>query len=255
MREAREARASAGTLFPDTVEVEVTVVPGLCIKLLEANLDWQERLIEQATEAAEDSVDVDPYGMALWPAAQVLAQAVAAYGPSCPTVLELGAGCGLASLTAAALGCRVTATDFRSEPLRLLSESARRQGLRVDTMLFDIRDLDTPLPPCSLLIGSDIVYERSTAVALAYRICEARRQGAAVVIADIGRPHSKAMLEVLRKERPEEEAAFLKIGLAKQRDKDIQIGLLELPKGPATKAIVDFPPSVLIRPLDHDKVL
>ena len=41
---------------------------------------------------------------------------------------ELGAGCGLASLTAARLGAQVLATDFRQLPLQLLRAAARRQA-------------------------------------------------------------------------------------------------------------------------------
>ena len=57
--------------------------------------------------------------MAVWPAGQVLAQAACAYGLKARkenrelTALELGCGCGLASLALLSLGVKVIATDFR----------------------------------------------------------------------------------------------------------------------------------------------
>ena len=136
--------APAASRFSDAVEVGVEVVPGLVVQVLEASVDWQEALIEKACDAEEGSIETDPFGVALWPAAQVLAQAAAAHaaahaaaaegteGGARPLrTLELGAGCGLASLALAASGADALATDFRSLPLELLEESAGRQGLKV----------------------------------------------------------------------------------------------------------------------------
>lgn len=66
--------------FPDAVEVDVDL-GAVQLKVLEASLDWQETLIEQAVEQEDEgAVEADPYGMAVWPAAQVLAHAAVAYG-------------------------------------------------------------------------------------------------------------------------------------------------------------------------------
>lgn len=210
--------------FPNAVQVQVDVGPGLRVFALEASVDWQEELIEQAVESPEDSVEVDPFGMALWPASLVLARAVAAHAEVLaaqlrepkPRVLELGAGCGLGSLTAAILGMDVLATDFRELPLQLLHEAARRQGIaaRVRTALFDVRNESTPLPEADLLIASDVLYNRETAEAVARRVAEARRGGCAVLITDIGRRHAHTFLEELRRLLPDEHADFASVGTA-----------------------------------------
>lgn len=263
--------------FADVVEVEVHVAPGLTLKVLEASLDWQERLIEKAIEAPESSVDVDPYGMALWPAAQVLAQVVAAYGEALmassapgnqPRVLELGAGCGLASLTAAAVGLDVVATDFRRLPLELLHESALRQGLghRVRTELLDVRDHKVPLPEADIVMASDVLYERETAEAMARRVAEARGRGSTVIFTDIGRPNRKAFLQELQRLLPEEALLFQHHGVAEQatyqdsadlkglKAREIKVEVLELPmQGVAARALLSR--CVLLRPPSHGHVL
>lgn len=264
--------------FSNAVEVTVDILPDFRITVLEASLDWQEQLIEEAVESWDqsDPVEADPYGAALWPAAQVLAQAVAAHVRSAVAadrpmrVLELGAGCGLSSLTAAALGASVLATDFRELPLRLVAESARRQGFQgaLRTRLFDVRDESEALPEADLVIASDVVYEKSTARAMARRIAEARERGSAVLVSDTGRPNRVAFLEELRRLRPTETAEFAGKGTAVQgthaaegpskaasATKRLQVELLELPKGLATEALQTESPSVMTRPACHGHVL
>lgn len=84
-------------------------LPRLRLHIYEASREGQERLIEQVasnslassrSQAVDSSLRplADPYGSALWPSALVLAQGLAAYELSGKQVLELGAGCGLASL-------------------------------------------------------------------------------------------------------------------------------------------------------------
>ncbi|CAK0828842.1 unnamed protein product [Prorocentrum cordatum] len=258
------------------------VAPGLTVRVLEASVEWQERLVERAVDAlGRGSADVDPYGAAVWPAAQVLAQAVAAWvaaAPRPPSVLELGAGCGLASLTAAAMGASVTATDFRELPLELVAEAARRQGLapRLRTALFDVRASAEPVPPADLVAASDVLYDRDTAVGVAGRIAEARERGSAVLVADVGRPNRGAFLEELGRLRPHEEAAFACRGRARQLvvagpsgpgacaavgaesdalGKETRVEILELPPGPASAAVRPSSPSTLWRPRGHGHVL
>ena len=63
----------------DAVEVKVQVLQGLCLFVLEASASRQEQLVENAVLAAPGTTEADPYGAALWPSGQVLAQAVAAH--------------------------------------------------------------------------------------------------------------------------------------------------------------------------------
>ncbi|CAE8708676.1 unnamed protein product [Polarella glacialis] len=229
---------SGRAALADAVEVRVRIGKGIRLRILEASPEQQGRLVEQAVDEAASSSSgpgalepppssapqLDPYGSALWPSALVLSQAVVAHAAAFRSakakpssagapatglsqvepelqLLELGAGCGLAALTAATLGLNVLATDFRDLPLELLAASARRHGLgaRLKTELFDICDLSVPLPAADLVMASDVLYDRQTAIAMAERVAEARRRGSVVLVADCGRPNRDVFLGTLRR--------------------------------------------------------
>lgn len=184
-------------------------------------------------------------------------------GPRFRSTLELGCGCGLASLALLSLDMEVVATDFRELPLQLLQESAERLGVaeRLETQLLDLRDHGQPLPKADLVLASDVLYEKQTAEAMAQRVVEARQQNCAVLISDIGRPNRKVFIEKLAGLRPEESSEFASSGTAVQRVGGTEAGrtkveLLELPaNGPASEALAKWPPAVLSRPRDHGHVL
>ena len=68
------------------------------------------------------------------------------------------------------------------------------------TSLFDICNLSVPLPPADVVCAADILYEKSTGVALAKRCIEALERGSRVVIGcSPGRPGRPAFLEELRR--------------------------------------------------------
>jgi predicted nicotinamide N-methyase len=189
-------------------ELLVPVSEKLSLLLLEANPSAQTALVDAALESTAPigSNEDDPYGVVLWPAAQVVAQAVAAMGDlRNRTLLELGAGTGLVSLAAAACGADVLATDYREEPLELLRASAARSSahvgspLDVDTRAFDIKSSE-PLPPANIVAAADLLYLRSTSQALARRCVEALTAPGCecVLVGDLGRPGRAAFLEELR---------------------------------------------------------
>merc|ERR1719336_3145697 len=134
------------------------------------------------------------------------------------------------------------------------AESARRQDFQgaLHTQLLDVRDESAPLPQADLVIASDVVYERSTARAMARRIAEARERGSTILVSDIGRPNRVAFLEELRRLRPTETAEFASKGTAVQGTRaaegpsaagasaaaqGVRVELLELPCGVATEAL------------------
>lgn len=248
-------------LLAQAVEVEVVLKPNLRLFVLEASRKGQEKVVQQAVEdaaAGQEGGLLDPYGVALWPSAVVLAQAVAAYIElnADQRILELGAGCGLASLTAAHLGASVLASDFRQLPLELLRSAARRQGLRIGTIQLDINDLSVPLPPAELVVASDVFYEKTTAEAMAHRVAEAFRRGSVCLIADVGRPNREAFLTQLKQLLPEVAMNFSIEGLAIQEVTDasavarsVPVQLLELPGGgPAAVFFRSSTPGRSIRP-------
>ena len=139
----------------------------------------------------------NPYCAALWPASVAAARRVAALAEN-RTVLELGAGVGLASLVAAAAGAReVVCTDIAPVALALTRAAADDQGLgsRVATHVFDATS-DWPLPPAELVVLSDLTYDETLATHAARRVLEARARGSEVVV--VGNPLRPARCEFLR---------------------------------------------------------
>ena len=120
--------------------LRISVAPTLAIDVLEANSDEQTRLVDVALDADHATAAQDPYGVVIWPAAQVCAAEIAAAEIAGLRVLELGAGTGLCSLAAAACGAAdVLATDYRDEPLALLRQSAERGGFAANARLRRMR--------------------------------------------------------------------------------------------------------------------
>ncbi|KAL1499797.1 hypothetical protein AB1Y20_012482 [Prymnesium parvum] len=184
--------------------LRVEVAPDLALTLHEADVTRQAALVDLALEAPSSSPSQDPYGVVLWPAAQVVASTLAATPLSGARVVELGAGTGLCALTAAARGASVLATDYRTEPLELLQASAQATSvelgrpLEVQTACFDVKSAAC-LPPGDILVAADLLYLQSTSEALARRCAEAVDTGyKMVLIGDCGRPGRSAFLSILR---------------------------------------------------------
>ena len=129
--------------------------------------------LRAATANFERGRAADPFGLACWPAARVLAEALLERRPSA-SIVELGAGTGLVSLAAAAGGLRCVATDVSDEPLALLRASAAAQSLRVPTAVFDFTsDAPLPSPAPTLIVAADAIYNDELADACARRCAEA----------------------------------------------------------------------------------
>jgi len=145
-------------------EVRITVhdasseSPSTCVEVvvLEAMQEAQEVLIQRAlNETNERSFNSDPYGAVLWPSARTVSSHmikvltnrnfVGYSNPSTTTVLELGSGTGLVSLTCALMGCKkVVASDYSPFALSLISATRTLQSQPIqhlETLLFDVSDL------------------------------------------------------------------------------------------------------------------
>ena len=172
------------------------------VTILEASAASQDAMVERALDLEAKGADGDPYGVVAWPAAKTVAVRLLQLSAADMrrwSVLELGAGTGLVSLTAALCGSpRVIATDFNPACLKLIQEAAKMQSVTVATHLLDITDHTKPLPQADLVLIADMLYNPVTGEAVARRIHEAVSRGSRVIIADSPRrPGRPRMLEVL----------------------------------------------------------
>lgn len=208
------------------------------ITVLEATADSQEILVDECLELEEGKYEKrisegDPYGAVLWPASwavsnYVLSQEDIMKNISSLSVLELGAGSGLVSISIAAAGAkRVLATDY--EPLalaltRYAAESMNNnnkidQGCnvgssnniksnsissRIETQLLDMCDTKQKYLPLrekkiDIVLAADVLYEPKTGKALAHRVVEALRHNCRVIVGDSpGRPGRPEFLNTLK---------------------------------------------------------
>jgi len=158
--------AGAGTIYNGPVIVTTLELSGRSIRLARPAdpdrllddpvvLDWSRR------------DDYMPYWAYLWPAAFLLADAVArehwppaAADSRALLALEIGCGLGLGGLVALARGLYVLFTDYDRAPLEFVLRSAAENGF--DPTRFAVRRLDWRVLPDErfwLILGADVIYE------------------------------------------------------------------------------------------------
>ena len=146
---------------------------------------WEEQSIDESA---------NPFGAKLWPASLAVADYLAGLPEDvlpAMSVLEIGCGNGLCSLTVAARGAAsVVASDLSEDALTLTREAAQQQGLAVQTLRFDLADRATPLPPAQLVIAADVLCarmrfepKRARAAQLAGTTCRADDASLATTVA------------------------------------------------------------------------
>jgi predicted nicotinamide N-methyase len=144
--------------------------------------------------------DYMPYWAYLWPAALLLAEAVAredwpqkAADSSPFEALEIGCGLGLAGLVALTRGLRVLFTDYDPAPLEFVSRSAAENGFdssRFATRLLDWRAL--PDERFSLILGADVIYEAPLVTLVANLLASLLAPGGLGLIASPNRAAASA---------------------------------------------------------------
>lgn len=193
------------------------------VTILEALEEAQEILITRALEEInEKSFNSDPYGAVVWPAARTVSRHMIQllnnhYNPSNTTILELGAGTGLVSLTCAIMGCKkVISTDYSPFTLQLIERAKTLQKRRqvgeegkdrdapfitcdsIETRLLDVSDHSQRLPECDICVIADLLYSPYLGEQVAKRVYEALSRGSKVVIGDSpNRPGRPKFLECL----------------------------------------------------------
>jgi predicted nicotinamide N-methyase len=137
-----------------------------------------------------------PYWAEIWPAAVTLSSFIAdELSLQGRSIVELGAGVGMASVVAAACGARVLATDYSTEALRFVGYNALLNGVEVAT-----RQLDWRAVRCSerfdMLFAADVLYERVNLLPIVTAIEKLLKPGGSAYIADPRRRLAGQFLEL-----------------------------------------------------------
>jgi len=146
-----------------------------------------------ATKTDEDLQNF-PYGLSLWASAVGLAKRLARQPDSVrgKRVLEIGAGVGLAGLVAPSLGALVTQTDYQVDALTLCQHNATINGIcDIQVRPGDWREFPADLLGAfDLVIGSDVLYERSLHLTLSALLPKLLAPQGRILLADPLRPQA-----------------------------------------------------------------
>jgi len=162
---AGETVSGVGTQYTGPVAVATFRFDTLAIRVVQP-ADPDRLLDDPGVQDWNKRDDYMPYWAYLWPAAHLLAEAVAREPwPASPggqpiEALEIGCGLGLAGLTALARGLSVQFSDYDPTPLEFVARSAAENGFaasRYTTRLLDWRN--PPPERFAVILGADLTYE------------------------------------------------------------------------------------------------
>jgi predicted nicotinamide N-methyase len=154
------------------------------------------RSVVQVDGEPSSGSEPDVYWARLWPTALTMGAWVAQTGwPAGTHLLELGCGIGLVGLAALAAGCRVTFSDQVPIAVELARFNARQNGFpESGGLVFDWRH--PPRRPFDGIVGSDILYDRSSHAALVDVLEATLRPDGIAWIGDPGRYHVAAFVDL-----------------------------------------------------------
>ena len=132
-----------------------------------------------------------PYWADIWPSSRALAGVLRGVPGEGRTLLELGCGVGLVSVTALRAGFHVTATDYYRDALGVTQLNALRLvgdgDARLVTRAVDWRELPPDLGPFDVVVAADVLYEREYAQLVSATIRATLKPGGVAMVADPGR--------------------------------------------------------------------
>lgn len=112
-----------------------------------------------STHAAFDADEYMPYWAELWPASQMLGEALMQQAwPANQTAIEIGCGVGLAGVVALSLGMHVIFSDYDETAVAFAARNAIANNLHN----FETQPLDWRVPPnlqVPLILAADVIYE------------------------------------------------------------------------------------------------
>ena len=188
--------------------LQIPPIQSLTVKLKSGH-ELQVYEVQNADDALDVAIedDSDPFGSFCWPASVAAADALVEHAErrggflNGQRVLEIGAGPGLASVTAATLKADVTATDVSALSLRLLSAARDAAAETFDVQRLDILDAAAVRAAAArgydVVVASDTLYQTNIAVATASALAALKPRLA--IVCDPGRDGRVAFLEEARR--------------------------------------------------------
>lgn len=147
-----------------------------------------ESLISEDDFAGDERL---PYWADVWPSSRALAGLIRGEAGTGRTLLELGCGVGLVSVTALRAGFAVTATDYYRDALAVARLNALRLAgdgdARLVTRYVDWRALPDDLGPFDVVCAADVLYEREYADLVSATIARTLAPDGVALVADPGR--------------------------------------------------------------------
>ncbi|MGH8105086.1 MAG: class I SAM-dependent methyltransferase [Arenimonas sp.] len=180
-------------------------MPGYSVKTSTVNVGEHAYLIRSLSDKQQFA---DPHGLAelagissaswclfgqLWPAGQVLANAMSVIPIEGRRILEIGCGLGLSSLVLQKRSADITASDHHPLAESFLQHNAKINFLKhVAYVDLSWKKPHATLGKFDLIIGSDILYERDHAQMLSELIIRHAKPVAEIITTDPGRGVSAA---------------------------------------------------------------
>ncbi|HUO51700.1 MAG TPA: methyltransferase domain-containing protein [Gemmatimonadaceae bacterium] len=140
-----------------------------------------------------------PYWAEVWPSSRILAEWFAGEAGNGRTMLELGCGLGLVTLSAMRAGFEVTATDYYDDALEFTRVNAwRATGREPATRMVDWNDLPGDLGRFDLVVACDVLYTKPYAGLIADAMVKYLATDGTAVVADPGRIAIEEWLEACK---------------------------------------------------------
>lgn len=144
-----------------------------------------DELISEADYVRDERL---PYWADVWPSSLILARRMTNDAGAGRSVLELGCGLGIVSITAMRSGFNVVASDYYEDALRFTRANAWRNLRREPAVrMIDWRALPADLGTYDLIIAADVLYEMAYAELVADALAAALAPRGMAIIADPGR--------------------------------------------------------------------
>lgn len=137
-----------------------------------------------------------PYWAEIWPSAVSLSEFLAEeIDVSGKNIIEIGAGVGVASVTAAAMGANVLATDYSPEALRFIICNALNNKVRLRAERLDWRCIECG-ERFDFLLAADVLYERVNLLPITNAVEKLLKPDGCAYIADPRRRLAKQFLDL-----------------------------------------------------------